>query len=249
MSAAPAIIEHTSDLSTASQPSSRRMTVMEMAHGLISNGADLGSVKELLAMGRETEAHEARKAFDAAVAEAKAEIPIIGKNATGHNSKKYADFSAYAAALKPILATYGLSYRFRTTQTDKITVTCVLAHKDGHFEENSLSGPSDTTGNKNAIQAIGSTLTYLQRYTLIQALGLAASADDDGKSSDNSPEDDAVVSQEQLTALRKLIEETNTDIVRVCKYWKVEALPDIKAASFEKVMQSIRNSAKQREQA
>lgn len=250
MSAAPAVIEHTETaLGQADEKAVATMTPMQMAYQLISNGADLGSVKEMLAVGREIEADRARRAFDTAVAEAKAEIPIIGKNATGHNSKKYADFSAYAAALKPILARFGLSYRFRTEQTDRITVTCVLSHKDGHSEENSLSGPSDGSGSKNAIQAIGSTLTYLQRYSLIQALGLAASEDDDGKSSEKTADDGRLVNEDQAKAIRDLIEETNSDIAKVCRYWKVEAIIDLPASKFDDVMRSIRGSAKNREQA
>lgn len=209
------------------------MTPMEMAYHLIQNGADLGSVKEMLAMSKELAADQARRAFDAAVAEAKSEIPIVGKNATGHNSKRYADFSAYAAALKPILAKHGLSYRFRSDQTDRITVTCVLSHKEGHSEENSLSGPADASGSKNAIQAIGSTLTYLQRYTLIQALGLAASEDDDGQ---HSEDDGDLITTDQRNILLKLIEETDTDVVQFCKWAKVEAVADLSARHYDKAL-------------
>jgi hypothetical protein len=102
------------------------------------------------------------------------------RNATGHNSKKYADFAGIARVIDPILGQHGLSYRFRTVQTDKIAVTCIL-FGHGHSEETTLSGPADASGSKNAIQAIGSTLTYLQRYSLVQMLGIAAGDDDDGK--------------------------------------------------------------------
>lgn len=211
------------------------MTPMEMAYHLIQNGADLGSVKEMLAMSKELAADQARRAFDEAVSDAKSEIPIVGKNATGHNSKRYADFSAYAAALKPILAKHGLSYRFRTSQDDRITVTCILSHKAGHSEENSLSGAADTSGSKNAIQAVGSTLTYLQRYTLIQALGLAASEDDDGKASGQTVNDEPI-SEGQSANLRSLIEETGTDIAKFCAYMKVEAVPDITVSQYQRAV-------------
>ncbi|RWL14839.1 MAG: ERF family protein [Mesorhizobium sp.] len=210
------------------------MTPMEMAYHLIQNGADLGSVKEMLAMSKDLAADQARRAFDAAVADAKSEIPIVGKNAEGHNKKRYADFSAYAAALKPILAKHGLSYRFRSEQTDRITVTCVLSHKEGHSEENSLSGPADSTGSKNAIQAIGSTLTYLQRYTLIQALGLAASEDDDGQH--HGEDDDGLITAEQRDILLKLIGETGTDVVQFCKWAKVEAVADLLSRHYDKAL-------------
>lgn len=211
------------------------MTPMEMAYHLIQNGADLGSVKEMLAMSKELAADQARRAFDAAVAEAKSEIPIVGKNATGHNSKRYADFSAYAAALKPILAKHGLSYRFRSEQTDRITVTCVLSHKEGHSEENSLSGPADASGSKNAIQAIGSTLTYLQRYTLIQALGLAASEDDDGHAVDSG----GPITPEQAATIRALCEETSTDIPKFCELMKVDSVPELAASQYDRVIKSL----------
>ena len=41
-----------------------------------------------------------------------------------------------------------------------------------------MTADKDTSGNKNSIQSIGSTRTYLQRYTLIGALGLSTAEDD-----------------------------------------------------------------------
>lgn len=212
-----------------------QMTPVQMAYQLISSGADFASVKEMMALSKELAADQARRAFDEAVASAKAEIPTIAKNAKGHNNKAYANFAAYAEALKDVLARHGLSYRFRTEQTDRITVTCVLSHKGGHFEENSLSGPADTSGSKNAIQAIGSTLTYLQRYTLIQALGLAASDDDDGRSS----ELEGPITAEQAMQLREKIDEVGADVQRFCNRWEIQALPDLPASKFRDVMVSL----------
>lgn len=66
--------------------------------------------------------------------------------------------------------------------TDKdIEVTCILTHKQGHSEETTMTGPVDYSGFKNAIQSRGSSTTYLERYTLIGALGLVtADTDNDG---------------------------------------------------------------------
>jgi hypothetical protein len=157
------------------------VTPMDMLNRAVSSGASLDMVEKLMTLQERWEGNQARKAFDEAIAAAKAQIPPIERNATGHNNKRYANFAAIATVVDPILSQHGLSYRFRTTQTDKISVTCILSHKAGHSEETTLAGPADSSGNKNAIQAIGSTLTYLQRYSLVQMLGLAAAADDDGK--------------------------------------------------------------------
>ena len=160
-------------------PTSTALTPMAMVSQAVANGASLEMVSKLMDLQERVERGQARRDFDEAIAAAKAEIKPVVRNRTGHNDKKYADFSAYAREVDPVLAKHGLSYRFRTEQEGSIKVTCVLSHRAGHCEENSLSGPADTSGNKNTIQAIGSTLTYLQRYTLTQALGLAASNDDD----------------------------------------------------------------------
>jgi hypothetical protein len=67
-----------------------------------------------MALGERWDNTQARKAFDMAIAAAKAEIPVVVKNATGHNSKRYADFAAIARAVDPVISKHGLSYRFRT---------------------------------------------------------------------------------------------------------------------------------------
>lgn len=221
------------------------MTPVQMAYQLISSGADFASVKEMMALSKELAADQAKQAFDKAIAAAKAKIPTITKNAKGHNSKSYANFAAYAAVVDPILGEHGLSYRFRTEQTDRITVTCVLTHEGGHSEENSLSGPSDTSGNKNAIQAIGSTLTYLQRYTLIQALGLAASDDDDGHKHGKTEQQLRTISEDQQIAIREMIEASGADEKRFLKIGNLEKLSDMRAADFDAAMAMLKKRMEQ----
>lgn len=227
-------------------PAPANLTPMQMAYQLISGGADFASVKEMLELGKELDAHRARRAFDAAVAKAKAEIPVIAKNAKGHNNKRYADFAAYAAALKPILAAHGLSYRFRTEQESAIKVTCILSHEDGHSEENSLTGPADSSGSKNAIQAIGSTLSYLQRYTLIQALGLAASEDDDGQSQGKTPEQITTISEDQQIAIRDAVEAAGLDMRRFLRQGNLERLEDMTVAVFPDAMAMLKRKLQER---
>ena len=233
MSQLATTIEHDASVPAKQEPSGA-LTPMEMAYRLIQNGADLGSVKEMLAVSRELAADQARNAFNEAVASAKSELPAIAKNSKGHNGKRYANFAAYAAVVDPVIAKYGLRYRFKTEQADRITVTCVLSHKSGHAEESSLSGPADSSGSKNAIQAIGSTLTYLQRYTLIQALGLAAADDDDGQKSEDRHS--GPISQEQVSKVLALIEETGTDIEKFCQYLGVEDVPHIPASVLPRAL-------------
>lgn len=205
-------------------------TPFELLSRALDRGADLTVVEKLMDLQERYDKGKARKAFDAAVADAKAKIPVIIKNRKGHNSK-YADLGAFAAAVNPVLAEYGLSYRYRSEQDGTtIRVTCVLSHRDGHSEETTLSGGADTTGSKNPIQAIASTLTYLQRYTLKLSLGLAdAEGDDDGQAAGG----DAPITEDQLKELLALKDKSGADIAKFCAYFKVEALPDLHQSQFQ----------------
>ncbi len=210
---------------------SRELTPTDMLHQAVSQGADIEVLTKLMDLQERWERNQARKAFDEAVAQAKAEIKPIVKNRSGHNSK-YADMAAVANAIDPIISKFGLSYRYRASQEEKISVTCILSHKMGHWEENPLSGPPDKTGSKNDIQAIGSTLTYLQRYSLMLALGLAASQDDDGKAAGGD-----LITEEQVESLMTLITEIGTiDLPKFLKYLKVEKLEDLKAKDYQRAI-------------
>lgn len=214
------------------------MSPADLVSYAIQSGQSIDIIREAIALSKELKREQALEAFDAAVADAKAEIGPAVKNRTGNNSKRYADFAAYAAVVDPIIGKHGLSYRFRTTQDDRIHVTCVLSHRSGHREETTLSGPSDTTGSKNAIQAIGSTLTYLQRYTLIQALGLAASEDDDGQKSEQT-EDDHPIDAKQIEMIKAAIKETNTDEAKFLEWLEIPTIEGIPQSQMRRIMQSF----------
>jgi hypothetical protein len=221
---------------TVSQPaSSGALTPMDMLSHAVERGADLDMIEKLMNLQERWEASQARKAFDEAISAAKADIPPIERTGKGHNDKRYATFAAIAKVVDPIISQHGLSYRFRTTQGDRISVTCILSHKSGHFEETTLSGPPDASGSKNAIQAIGSTLTYLQRYSLVQMLGLAAADDDDGKASHGG----ATITEDQAADLVALADDVGADRAKFCKYFKVESFSALPASRFQAAVNAL----------
>lgn len=218
------------------------VTPMDMLNTAVQNGAGLDMVEKLMGLQERWEANQARKAFDEAISAAKAKIPPIERNAKGHNEKRYANFAAIAKVVDPILSEYGLSYRFRTTQGERINVTCILSHKAGHSEETTLSGPADSSGSKNAIQAIGSTLTYLQRYSLVQMLGLAADTDDDGKAAgkaDEVPPAPGSITDEQADNIRDLLESKGISVAAFLGWAKQKRVCDIPADQYESCIDGI----------
>jgi hypothetical protein len=222
------------------------VTPMDMLQRAVESGANMETLEKLMGLQERWEANQARKAFDAAMADAKEDIPTIKKNRTvdftsskGRTHYKHEDLAEIATTVNPILSKHGLSYRFRTTAeiNQPISVTCILSHRLGHSEETTLSAPRDDSGNKNAIQQVGSTLTYLQRMTLKAALGLAASEDDDGRKSSGDVAE--AISKENVEKLLTLINETETDIEKFCQYMGVEAVPDITTASLPRALSML----------
>lgn len=236
----PQVIEQDKPGQSLAPTGSTALTPMDMLDRAVAQGANVETLDKLMNLQERWEKNQARKNFDAAVSKAKATIPPIVRNATGHNSKKYVDFAAIAKVVDPILAANGLAYRFRTTQADRINVTCIL-FGHGHAEESSLSGPPDKTGSKNDIQAIGSTLTYLQRYSLVQALGLAASDDDDGKGA----RDTGPVSDEQAETILKLVTETKANIDKFLEWAGAESISDIPAPKYADAVAMLNAKKKQ----
>lgn len=161
----------------------------------IAAGANIEVIERLMALQERWQASQAKRAFDNAMATLRTELPPIVKSNSvdftsnrGRTHYKYEDLHDVTEAITPVMAKHGLSFRWRTEPGEPVKVTCIVSHRDGHSEECALSAPRDESGNKNAIQALGSAITYLQRYTLKAALGVAAARDDDGQSSSQRPE-------------------------------------------------------------
>jgi hypothetical protein len=163
------------------------ITPMSMLNMAVSQGADLDKLEKLMALQERYEANEARKAFTKALSDFKAVGVSIDKDKHvkyGNTEYNHATLGNICNIIGSELSKFGLSYRWNTEQNDgKIKVTCVLMHILGHSESVSLESGADSSGSKNAIQAIGSTVSYLQRYTLLAITGTATQEqDDDGES-------------------------------------------------------------------
>lgn len=166
-------------------------------------GADPSVMRELIQLAREHDALiEARRAraaeaaFVKALTLFKAEPPRIKKTSRVNFAPKnggqvvdymYANLDSVVSAVIPALSAHGLSHRwmpkqeFMTGGKILVTVTCVLQHVDGHSIESTLFGMPDESGMKNPVQAIQSTISSLERYTLLAILGLSTGDDDDAR--------------------------------------------------------------------
>ena len=144
---------------------------------------------------------QARVAYSADFAQMQPKLPTIDRNGkieirkkdkqTGERDGEVQQASPYAywadvlEACSPHMLEhgFGISFRQKTADDGKIVVTGILEHRDGHREENSIALIHETSGSKNPVQAIGSSLSYGMRYMGIMLLGVASKEHDDNKGS------------------------------------------------------------------
>jgi hypothetical protein len=154
----------------------------------VESNADLDRLEKLLELQERWEANEARKAFVVAMAAFKAEpVEIFKRKQVGYKTKegdfvgyKHAELSDVTDAITPAMARHGLSFDWDIHQgSGSITVDCVVTHVLGHSKKVTMSGAPDSSGKKNQIQQTASTITYLQRYTLLSVTGMSTKDEDD----------------------------------------------------------------------
>lgn len=151
-------------------------------------------LRELLAVRREWDADEGRKAYNAAIAEFQRTAPIIAKEDKGEKSN-YAALDTIWREIRPLLTNLGLSVTWQVCELKSPVVEgaeaiChlegALGHKLGHREKLVFDLPlPGVIKNKegravtNVAQMMGSAVSYAKRYAICAALGVVTGIDDD----------------------------------------------------------------------
>lgn len=169
---------------------------------------------------------------------ARGRIIIPGKNGAQDQVTPFAKFEDIQKAVNPVLAAHGfdLSFRTGTAQDGKVTVTGILSHCEGHSEETTMSLPHDSSGSKNAVQAVGSSTSYGKRYVTCALLNLTIEGeDDDGKKGGDPP----TITEEQAGEIQALIEDVKADKPKFLAYLKVGRIADIPASKFNDAIAAL----------
>lgn len=165
-------------------------TPNELISQAIEKGLTVEALEKLMNLQERWEANQARKLFFEAFTNFQSECPDLRKTKqvkfetkTGGNTDYlYAPLASITRQLSKVLKDNSLSYRWEINDDpQQLKVTCLVSHVSGHTERTTMTASPDTSGSKNAIQARGSAIEYLKRYTLVGALGLStADSDTDG---------------------------------------------------------------------
>lgn len=217
---------------------------------------DIDKMERLFQMRERMDEKRAAAEFWAAFAVMQPELPTVERNGAikmndkdekGQKTGKQKDQSKYALwedideAARPVYSKHGFSLSFRISQIpERLTVTAVLAHRNGHREETSFSSPIDATGSKNNVQGWGSAMSYAKRYAGTAILNIVTRGqDDDGKAA-GAP---APVSDEQAIQLRDWLEATNTEPEQFLAYFKAESIASFPAAKFDAAVAAFKKKA------
>lgn len=180
-------------------------------------------------------------ALFAALAKAQGEVENASKNAANpHFKSKYADLAEVLNTVRPVFSENGLSI-IQSTEFDGslVSVTTTIAHKDGGY----VSSKASCVPSKTDAQGVGSATTYLRRYSLASACGVAQE-DDDGNSSAHNGKPVAKITEKQEIELSDYIEATNTDRAKMLAYFKVKALSELTSAQAVQATNMIRSKQK-----
>lgn len=163
----------------------------------------------LLAVKREWEQDEARKAFNLAISEFQRRAPIV-KKADKAYDKQYARMDRIWREIRPLLTELGLSVTWQICELRPEGICHLegqLRHKAGHGERlvRDIPMPEILKGQNKAQQA-GSASMYAQRYAMCAALGIVTGDDDDGHGAATKfiTKEQAATVAEQLDACRGL---------------------------------------------
>jgi len=153
----------------------------------------------------------------------------------------------------PIVHQHGFTVSFQPagkSPTGDLRIKWTVAHKMGHVEQDTADIPMDGVGtggkqNMTGTQSFGSTASYGRRYLLCMLFNISTGDDTDG----NSKSAAETISADQFTELRDLIEAAGITEEIVCGAERIDALHNLPAKMFGRVVANLKITIKKKEAA
>ena len=222
-------------------------------------------LERMMAMRREINAENAKKAYDAAMAAFQSECPIIVKTKAGaKQAYKYAPLDSIVAQVREIIRAHGFSFAI-TSEVDLkegcVKAACRITHTEGHSESSTFAVPID---NKNPMmtdpQRFGGAMTFSKRYAFCNAFGiLTADEDTDGGSKPpppspkkQTPEEEKRGLEAELWAVCEVIrgDDKTWDKIKVqLRAWKILDARNVSQLSIEELKTAIERTKIQLQEA
>ena len=204
---------------------------------------DAAKLEALLRMQREVIADDAHVQFNRSFAALSAEIRQIERRGVAEmgakGAYKFAKREDLDAMLRPLMREHGFAVSFRPVPgpNGNLTIEGELMHVAGHSKTAELTLPPDIGPGRNSLQAMGSAISYAERYLTEMLLNVVrCDEDDDGASAADRP-----IADDQLQHISRLIHETKANVAAFLKHVVpgTERLSDIRACDFAKCVAAL----------
>lgn len=205
---------------------------------------DVAKMHGLIDVQERMMAKQAEIDFNIAFTAMQLEIPrinassrIVHKGVTISNYAKYEDIDTI---IRPIMLSHGFSLSFDSKLSgNNIIVFGTLAHKGGHSRTAEIPLTLEAGGAKNNVQAVGSTLSYGQRYLVKMLLNLVFEGqDDDGAAADFVP-----VTAEQAKTIREKITSSGATESAFLNYIGAKTVEEIDARKYDQAIIALNKKA------
>ncbi len=182
---------------------------------VLDPNADMDKLEKMLDMQERVMARDAKIAYNSSMAMLQSQLPEISKEGeiavNGNVRSKYARYEDIMKAIKPLLSTHGISISFRANFSENmLDITGVISHQEGHSEETTMRLPFDSSGSKNTVQAIGSSVSYGKRYVLCMLLNISTGGEDDDGNTSAKP--GAGISDDTVSKIQQGMEVTGKSL-------------------------------------
>ena len=212
-------------------------------------GLPAEELRILLDMQRLVIADDAREQFNSDLLRVQAEVPRVTKRGViemgSKGSMPFATWEDVDAATRPIRHRYGFSVRFSADAVEggRTRYKAIFSHRAGHSEEIGMVLPADAGPGRNALQAVGSTLSYAKRY-LVEAFCniIRQGVDDDGKVGGTR-----YLSDEQVTQINDMLRAAGANLNAFLQHFGADSVESSEEKHFTTAMNSLAKKKQQRE--
>ncbi len=161
---------------------------------------------------------------------------------TPQQSTPYATYDDILAGVNPVLSQFGFSISFDHVTVPagdgyRIATKAILKHRDGHIET-AETPPllQDSSGSKNNVQSVGSSMKYGKRYALCAILPIVShapqDADDDGRAAGAA----ATIDADQIAFIEQQLRDTASDRAVFLKYIGSESVKAMTVPQYQKAL-------------
>lgn len=227
----------------AQLPAVQQNSFLPMIQAAIAHGTTTENLMALIDVQERIIAKDAEMQFNSALADMQPELPTVEKNGAikftdkqnNDRNTAYALYEDVIEAIKPSLQKYGFSISFSTDRDgDRVIVTGKLAHRAGHSEKVVMPIPLDTSGSKNNVQAIGSSLSYGRRYAVGLLLNIVTRGEDDDGNKGGAlvPNPDPLPEEKFLKLVEWIAAAGEGAEAALLVYLKIQSLKDMRSSMY-----------------